>query len=227
MRSVMTSAACGLLAISIASSAGVAAADPLALYGDSIKFEVLRNGKPVGFHTTRFVRDGNGLEVRSEMSLKVPVFLLFSYQMEYRATERWRDGVLIALDVDVTRGGQEYRIDGRKDGEVFSWTGPAGPRSEPLPLIPTSHWNSVVINSSRVLNTLTGNINHVSIPREGVETVQTGDGPRMAYRYSYEGDLETDVWYDTAGRWVKLRFEASDGSIIEYRCHECGIATGA
>ena len=63
MRSVMTSAASGLLAVSVASFAGKVAADPFDLYGDSIKFEVLRNGKPVGFHTTRFVRDGNGLEV--------------------------------------------------------------------------------------------------------------------------------------------------------------------
>ena len=226
MRLVLTSAVSGLLAISIASFAGKAAADPFDLYGDSIKFEVLRNGKPVGFHTTRFVRDGKGLEVRSEMSLKVRAFLLFSYQMEYRATELWRDGVLVALDVDVTRDGKDYRIDGRKEGEIFTWTGPAGPRSEPLPLIPTSHWNGAVINSSRVLNTLTGNINHVSILREGLETVQTGDGPRTAYRYAYAGDLETKVWYDTAGRWIKLSFEASDGSIIEYRCHQCGLETG-
>ena len=227
MRSVMTSVASGLLAVSVASFAGKVAADPFDLYGDSIKFEVLRNGKPVGFHTTRFVRDGNGLEVRSEMSLKVPVFLMFSYQMEYRANERWHDGVLIALDVDVARGGKEYRIDGRREGEIFSWSGPAGPRSEPLPLMPTSHWNGAVINASRALNTLTGNINYVSILREDLETVQTGNGPREAYRYVYEGDLETKVWYDDAGRWVKLRFEASDGSIIEYRCRECGIATGA
>ena len=42
-----------------------------------------------------------------------------------------------------------------------------------------------------------------------------------ATRYAYSGDLKADVWYDDAGRWVKLRFRGRDGSVIEYVCRRC------
>jgi hypothetical protein len=53
------------------------------------------------------------------------------------------------------------------------------------------------------------------------EFVDTERGPVMATRYAYHGDLETEVWYDDFGRWVKMRFAGRDGSTIEYVCTLC------
>jgi hypothetical protein len=33
--------------------------------------------------------------------------------------------------------------------------------------------------------------------------------------------LNTEVWYDDLGRWVKMRFNGPDGSAIEYVCRRC------
>ncbi len=222
MRKSLVSALGGAVLASLAAQPAAAAPDPFALYGGRIAFDVLRDGEPVGTATTRFSGDKNDLQVDLQMSLEVSILYLLSYKMTYAAREHWRGGKLAALDVDVERGGDSHRIDGQRVDDRFRWTGPAGTQSAALPLMPTNHWNAEVLQSTRVLNTLTGAVNRVAITRRELETVQTGDGPRPAYRYSYQGDLNNDVWYDRQGRWVKLRFKASDGSTIEYVCRQCG-----
>jgi hypothetical protein len=99
--------------------------------------------------------------------------------------------------------------------------GTNGKFNTPAPIFPTNHWNVDVVNHTLVLNTLTGLLNTVSITAQGSETIPTENGPINATRYSYSGDLKNEVWYDNEGRWVKMRFEASDGSIIDYVCKRC------
>ena len=45
----------------------------------------------------------------------------------------------------------------------------------------------------------------------------------LATKDEYSGDISTLVWYSDHGNWVKMKFKASDGSDIEYKCIECGI----
>ncbi len=90
-----------------------------------------------------------------------------------------------------------------------------------LPLFPTNHWNPGVLQEERVLNTLTGRINLVTIEPEEQESVMTNAGNRMATRYRYNGQLQTEVWYDADGRWVRMRFAGRDGSTLEYVCRRC------
>ena len=78
-----------------------------------------------------------------------------------------------------------------------------------------------------MLNTITGAANAVTITAEGREERPTGTGPRPATRYRYAGELQAQVWYDGAGRWVGLRFSARDGSVIDYVCRRCGGASVA
>ena len=106
-----------------------------------------------------------------------------------------------------------------------------GQRSYVTPgqVFPTSHWHGAVVSEQRVLNTLTGLVNEVRIEARGREPVETESGMVAAGRYAYSGDLNTDVWYDDCGRWVKLRFQARDGSTIDYVCRRCqgGVAARA
>jgi len=51
--------------------------------------------------------------------------------------------------------------------------------------------------------------------------VETERGDVFATHYVYSGELDTEVWYDDEGRWVKMRFKGRDGSTIEYVCRRC------
>ena len=60
-----------------------------------------------------------------------------------------------------------------------------------------------------------------TINSSALENVVTEIGRIPATRFAYSGDLQNEVWYDDAGRWVKMRFKGRDGSTIEYVCRRC------
>ena len=81
-----------------------------------------------------------------------------------------------------------------------------------------------MIKQTEVLDTLTGKITDVTITPGEVERIKAQGRSVNATPYRYTGDINTTVWYDHAGRWVKMAFEAGEGSNMEYYCIECGLA---
>lgn len=125
--------------------------------------------------------------------------------------------------MNVSAGGKKNEIIGSADKGQFNWISAEETWQAEQPIFPTTHWNVAVLDRSTVLNTLTGRLNKVEIEFAGPERIQTASGMISANRYRYSGELETDVWYTRDGRWVKLQFEAKDGSTIEYVCRQCGL----
>jgi len=196
--------------------------DPLSLYGESLQFDVMRDGAIIGKHETRFMAQGADLVVQSKMNLELSVLFIPIYGFDYQSKEVWKDNRLTQLEVTVEDGSEDYRVEGQRAGEALEVSGPFGMSQISGPILPTNHWNASVIHEKRVLNTLTGNINQVTLAEKGAEQLSLPNGRVMATRYDYQGELhDTSVWYDTEGRWVKLRFKAKDGSIIDYRCRNC------
>lgn len=207
-----------------ASPAGAAAVDPIERYGSSLEFDVIRNDTAVGTHRIDFRRDGDDVIVETRFDLTLTVLTLPIYRFLYTSVERWRGDALVSLDATTDDDGTVSRtvVSAEENGLVID--GPSGQISAPKGTYPTTHWNNHVIGADRVINTITGALNAVTITDEGVDTVDTAAGPLAARHYAYRGDLTTDVWYDDAGRWVKMRFAGKDGTMITYRCKTCAPA---
>jgi hypothetical protein len=195
--------------------------DPFRLYGDEIRFTVHRNGSPVGEHIVRFVRDGDDLEVVARFAVSIDVLFFTAYRYAYESRSRWRDGCLQALAAEIDDDGDRYRVTAARDGDRLLIDGPLGRQNAALGIFPTDHWNAGVLGAGEVLNTLTGRVNRVEIVDRGATEVNVNGATRSARHFAYTGDLTTEVWYDAAGRWVKLRFAGSDGSTIESICRRC------
>lgn len=190
---------------------------------DRLEFDVLRNGKRVGQHVTRFSRDGGYLVVESEMTLRIRLLFIDAYRYRYAATERWCDGRLVDLEARVDANGDRSTIAAQARGDALEVVGPHGTVAAPLGVFSTNHWHAGVLDAETVLNTLTGRINQVRI--EACATPHPdGEGPPQARCFDYHGDLRARVWYDDAGRWVGLAFDGEDGSRFEYRCRNCASA---
>lgn len=196
--------------------------DPQALYPDGLTFDVTRNGSVIGRHQTTFAPQGDALAVSSRMTLSITVLGLTLFSYGYESTGTWRDGQPVAVQARIDDDGTVETVDARWTGDAFVVDGPKGRETAATPVFPTNHWNAAVLTEDRVLNTLTGGFNAVSIVPGPVERVVTGSGPREARRFDYTGELRASVWYDARGRWVKLRFEGRDGTPIEYVCRVCG-----
>jgi hypothetical protein len=195
--------------------------DPLSLYGPAINFDVFRKGDKVGFHQVRFEKAGEDLVVFNRFQLEIEFLFFTAYSYTYQSKGRWREGQLADLKADVDDGGKHTSVEAARYGERMTVRNADGRLIVDAPLFPTNHWNASVLAQSQVLNTLTGRINSVAIEPRGREEVSTEQGDVTATRYAYTGDLGAEVWYDDAGRWVKLRFEARDGSVIDYVCKRC------
>lgn len=210
-----------LLALGMTRAAASAPLDPLTLYGPELRFDVYRNGEKAGRHTVRFERGDEGLRVEAAFNVAVRFlgFVLYEYRYDSRAL--WRGNRLMSLEAAIDDDGTRHSVTAKMNGEGLEVTGPHGRSLVSPGLFPTNHWNSAVIGSDRVFNTLTGKVNRVEIVGLGTGTVETENGRRPARHYRYTGELEAEVWYDSRSRWVKLRFRGKDNSIIDYVCQRC------
>jgi hypothetical protein len=206
--------------------AGPGAADGYARRNgaDVLEFDVLRNGKRVGLHRTRFARENGYLVVSSEMEVTIRFLMIAAYRYRYTATEYWCEGQLVRLDATVDDNGDRSRFKARAKGARIEIDGSTGRASAPLGLISTNHWHSGVLEARAVLNTLTGRVNQVRLERC---PPATAEGPAGTDCYDYTGDLDARVWYDAAGRWVGLAFDGKDGSRFLYRCRRCAAPVNA
>lgn len=191
-------------------------------YDNKIGFDVVRDGELVGHHMTMFSHEESEMIVDSQMNMKITFLTIPIYSFNYRSIEKWSDGVLTYLDVAVKDGPDQIKISSLQNSEGLTIKAPSGTYRVNNPIISTNHWNADVVKKSRVLNTLTGNINQVKISNKGEERIPVKGGSVLANRYDYSGELmDTSVWYDAKGRWSKLEFKARDGSTVEYICNTC------
>jgi hypothetical protein len=198
--------------------------DPLRLYGEQMRFSVLRNGADVGFHEVSFERSGGNLTVRTIFDVRVRLLGISVYSYRYEANDVWRDGCLVSMRSNTNDNGTRLSVEAVRDGDQLHISGPKGVGTAPASIFPTHHWHPGVIGSSQVLNTITGTVDRVVMVEHGPQPVAIGSaGMAAARKFAYTGDLTNEVWYDDAGRWVKMRFTAKDGSQIEYRCEDCGV----
>lgn len=201
-----------------------AAIDPLRLYGDEIRFDVLRNGAQVGSHTVSFGKQGDRLSTSTRFEVKVEVLFFTAYRYVYASEGSWIGGCLDGLIATTDDNGAESVVRVSRSDQQLIVEGPQGAATAAPETLPTEHWAYGVVSHDAVINTITGRINRVDISRAETEAVKMADGRAItARRYVYGGELDNEVWYDAEGRWVKMRFPAKDGSSIEYVCVKCGI----
>ena len=197
--------------------------DPLSLYGGPLVFDVLRNDSKVGQHRVSFERALNGpLQVSVDFRLNVTLLGLTVYRYAYESKAQWCADRLVSLWARQDDDGDRTEVQARTENGMTFINGPSGNSEVAAGLFPTNHWNAGVLSQSQVINTLNGDVSQVSISATGRELVEAEGLTIPATGYRYTGDIDTSVWYDDAGRWVKMRFVAKGGSVIEYRCVTCG-----
>jgi hypothetical protein len=195
--------------------------DPLALYGPTATYDIFRNGEPVGSHRIHFARTGDVLSVESRSEIEVRLLFMTAYEFSYVARSNWQDGSLLRLEAMTDDNGERsiVRVAPTEDGLVAE--GPSG-QSTITPAHPLSeHWWQRFIAGEEQLNTITGAVNQIAVESLGTAYVPMAEGIAPAARFRIDGDIQLETWYDEADRWLGMRFQARDGSTIEYRCRTC------
>lgn len=181
-----------------------------------IAFRVMRDEVDIGSHELTFRRDGERLDVDIAIDLKVTFLGVALYRYSHRARETWEAGRLTTLESATDDNGTPYRIVGRASGTGFTVSVGTKETAFPADALPSSHWNRAWLQGRPLINTQKGERIDFTVADRGEETVATASGSLAARRFAVTGDLRKDIWFDAAGRWVKTRFDAPDGSSIFY-----------
>ena len=227
------------LVVSVLGSTTVSAANDFP-YGQTLAFNVFRNGQEIGRHTLTFESDGPNRVVTVAINFGVKAMGITAYRYTHADREVWNGDTLQALDSQTDDNGKKYKVHVQRGAKgltverqapaeaINASTADQGlqpPLIEhellPADILPTSHWNIAQVKRSVLLNTQYGTLARVQVTLMGREPVKTATGATIeATRYHYTGDIRMDQWFDDRGRWVKGMFAAPDGSTIDYVLQE-------
>lgn len=184
--------------------------------GDVIRFDVLRQGKPFGSHIVRFdVAPDGTLEAHTDVKLRAGLGPIQLYSYDLQATERWQDGRLVELDGQVNSDGKKGSVTARADGDVLEVDGTAFDGTVPDTIIPASHWNIAETRTNTLLSSENGQLIDVSVKPLGREILNVTGTTVETNKFLLDSDIDVTLWYDDAGRWLKLSFTAR-GQDIDY-----------
>jgi hypothetical protein len=181
-----------------------------------LRFDVMRNGSGIGYHTLRFAQNGDRLTVDIDIELKVKIAFVTVYRYEHRNREEWQDGALLGFRSRTNDNGTRHSVETRRDGDQLVIDGSKGRIEGPANLLPTSYWHRNFMARQSWIDTQNGRIVASTVEPVGVEAIEAAGDVLQAKHFKVRGDLDVDLWY-ADDRWVKLGFDASDGSRIDYR----------
>ena len=181
----------------------------------SLDFTVFRNDDRIGHHRVRLRTEGERTIAEIEIDFVVTFAFIPVYRYRHRNREVWAQGRLVELDSETNDDGTAYRVSARARGGELQVEGSAGPLVLPGDTMSTSYWQASTVRRDAWLNTQDGKVARSAVEALPAEAILAGGRTVDAERYRLSGDIDCDIWYHD-GRWSKLRFAASDGSIIDY-----------
>lgn len=183
-----------------------------------ITFQILRNGDPFGMHTLNFSKDGKNTVVDIDIAMKAGVGPITLFRYEHTNREVWHGDNPVSLASTTHDDGDDYIVKAEWTPLTMTVTVNNKPFEAPAPLLPTSYWNPVFLQTQNdLLNTQKGRIEPIKVQKIGVEEIEVGGEIRKADHYKIKATLNLDIWYDQKTRqWVGLKFKVR-GSDLEYR----------
>lgn len=202
----------GGLAVVAAGSAWRGAVGAEAVVPRDLAFDVLRKGTRIGANEVGFrSTDDGGLAVTTVMDVAVKVVFatVFSYRQEAR--DVWRDGRLVASDIDTVEDGKRSTVRLREaaPGGRIAVDGPSGAyEAEPGTMTDLCFWNEAVVRQARIVDGQTGELMPLTLKPAGLEALAVAGRQVPATRHSFgtTRGREGSVWYDEGGRWLRAEY---------------------
>jgi hypothetical protein len=181
-----------------------------------LRFNVMRNGSPIGQHNIRFSLDGETLRAAVVVEIVVRLGPIALYRYTHSVREVWRGGRFESLESETNDDGKPFRVRAVRGSEGVVIESSVRTVLPPN-AIPLTHWNSLCMER-KLFNPQDGLPIDSTIVSRGDESVALADGRTVrATHYSLVGKVALDDWYDGDHMWTALRSTGTDGSTIEYR----------
>jgi hypothetical protein len=210
-----------LLALLAALPAGIAGATGK-LSNSEWRFNVLLDGKHVGYHLFRLNEANGARELVSEARFNVKFLFITAYRYAHDATERWQGECLTRIDASTNDNGTKKFVRGEpREGRFIVATGKSSASLESC-VMTFAYWNPSILAAARLLNPQTGEYVAVQVMPMGADTVIARGVTQRADRYRLLGEssgekMQIDLWYSTDKQWLALESLTPEGHRLRYQ----------
>ena len=152
-----------------------------------LAFNVLRKGERIGTNEVRFRQGGGDLEVTTRLDLEVKVLLVVVFRYRQEAKDLWRDGRLIASDIETDDDGERttVRVRAAADGRL-TVEGPAGSyAAEAGTMTDLSFWNPAIVRQTRIIDGQNAELMPITLTAAVPDTVTAAGRPAAATRHGF------------------------------------------
>ena len=186
---------------------------PFCLYKESkIDFIIVRDGKEVGWHKVVFEKTNNGFNVYNTAYIKARYLLLLDYIFEYSSTSKWINNQLNSQVIKIDDDGNKYNIYINKISKDLLEITDEDNNKSSVPnnnIIPSDHWHPYEVKYSNIINTLNGEVLKTIVTKVDRNT------------WFIDGKVKYYINYDDNGKWIGLKFNPDEDTLVEYICTNC------
>jgi hypothetical protein len=180
-----------------------------------LSFDILMNGALVGAHSVTVEHAGEDTLVKVAIDMKGKVGP-FNFFYSHACTERWRAEQLQALNCRDRENNTINEVRAERGAAGLTVFRNGAQIATGVDAVPTSWWRKRTVAQTQLLDTRDGKLMRVRTGKVGDSKITVGGATLTAGHHKLRATTTTDIWYDSAGRWVKMKFKLS-GQNFEYR----------
>jgi len=191
---------------------------PVAAAEQTYRFKVLLDGKEIGAQT--FVvssdKERTRIEINASFDVKVLFFTAYSYRHINR--EVWQGECLREISATTNDNGDSLFVRGAYSGSRLELRTHVGEQSVEGCVRTFAYWNRDWLQSPRLLNSQTGEVQDVRVWKVAEETVSVRGVPTETEHIRIVSKAFTiDLWYDKNRQWVGLQSTTKNGGTLHYQ----------
>ena len=193
-------------------------ASPVAAASMDWEFEVSLNDKKIGYHSFTVTEEAGRKVLETEAAFDVKLLFITAFKYRHSNTEIWDNGCLESIDARTNSNGKLFEVKGSRNQDRLAVVTNTGDEELGDCVKTFAYWNPEVLESTRLLNSQTGEYEPVAVSVDGDDTVAVNGETTNAVRYTLTtkgGDIK--LWYakDT-DLWLALEAPAKGGRTIRY-----------
>ncbi|MCH2273582.1 MULTISPECIES: DUF6134 family protein [Thalassospira] len=174
---------------------------------ETLNYQVLKDGEPIGFETVEITDtpDGYTAAITTRTDVKV-LFLQFQYG--HSRLEKWRNDQLVSVDTDTNDDGSPYTYKAEYEGDCFEVAGKGVAKRDACDgAWPLTLWREEVTTKTSLYSVINAEPYAVTTRKTGTETLAINNREIPATHYVMTGDVQRDLWYGDDGRLLKTSFK--------------------
>ena len=182
-----------------------------------IEFDILRNNKLIGKHVFSFKKNGNQLEVESEINFEIKKFGVVLYDYNVKGIEYFEDGKLIKFNSKTNQNGKKKYVNIELLDNELVIDGSSFKGKVPTDYLLGTWWNHSIVEAEAQISAVSGRIIKQKVTFLGKEILDIDGKKYNTLHFNFSSSdknlskdkkLNTDVWYDEKTlNWVKAAFK--------------------